>query len=432
MTTAHNMAELDSGAAATDAFASSPNSDHHNQRTHEDAPPPRARFMCSFGGKILPRPHDNQLRYVGGDTRIITVHRHATTFRSLLDKLSKFAGTNHISVKYQLLSEDLDALITVTTDEDVENMMDEYDRLAHNQKTARLRLFLFSTEADSRNSSISSISSILNGSAKREHWFFDALNGGSGPDSALERGRSEVSSIMSEVPDYLFGLDTSDDPTPREGKLKNRSISGRDTSSPGPVLSSPFCSMSSVSGAATFVPSVPDLRPVKTRPINPTPVPEWKEPTVEKVVETDDPTDVEQIGYSGKPMVHYIPDPHFPGPAVQNMPVYYLPGSVPPPNVPLQHVPVRAPYVHSYPTHPGQIPVGYHQQAPGMGQVYRQIQGVDPSGRLVTDGMNQQLYYEVRNPGVMPHYQGMVAPGGAEEMQGMGPEGKVGRVSWSS
>ncbi|BAT77476.1 hypothetical protein VIGAN_02005500, partial [Vigna angularis var. angularis] len=29
--------------------------------------------------------------------------------------------------------------------------------------------------------------------------------------SGLERGRSEASSMLSEVPDYLFGLDNSDD-----------------------------------------------------------------------------------------------------------------------------------------------------------------------------------------------------------------------------
>jgi hypothetical protein len=34
----------------------------------------------------------------------------------------------------------------------------------------------------------------------------DALNGGV---SGLERGRSEASSIVSEVPDYLFGLDNN-------------------------------------------------------------------------------------------------------------------------------------------------------------------------------------------------------------------------------
>ncbi|KAJ0917299.1 hypothetical protein HanRHA438_Chr05g0204451 [Helianthus annuus] len=60
------------------------------------------RFMCSFGGKILPRPHDNQLRYVGGDTRIVTVLRHSTTYASLLSKLSKLSGTTDICVKYQL------------------------------------------------------------------------------------------------------------------------------------------------------------------------------------------------------------------------------------------------------------------------------------------------------------------------------------------
>jgi hypothetical protein len=47
--------------------------------------------MCSFGGKILPRPHDNQLRYVGGDTRIVVVQR-AATYSSLLSKLSKLSG----------------------------------------------------------------------------------------------------------------------------------------------------------------------------------------------------------------------------------------------------------------------------------------------------------------------------------------------------
>lgn len=73
-------------ASEVDSVASSPRSeqslDHHT----------RVRFMCSFGGKILPRPHDNQLRYVGGDTRIVAVHR-STNFSTLLAKLSKLSGT---------------------------------------------------------------------------------------------------------------------------------------------------------------------------------------------------------------------------------------------------------------------------------------------------------------------------------------------------
>ena len=31
------------------------------------------KFMCSFGGKILPRPSDGLLKYVGGETRVIAV-----------------------------------------------------------------------------------------------------------------------------------------------------------------------------------------------------------------------------------------------------------------------------------------------------------------------------------------------------------------------
>ena len=78
--------ELDSGAA--DSVVSSPRPGYHV--SHD----PRVRFMCSFGGKILPRPHDNQLRYVGGDTRIVAVHR-STTFSTLITKLSKLSGASN-------------------------------------------------------------------------------------------------------------------------------------------------------------------------------------------------------------------------------------------------------------------------------------------------------------------------------------------------
>uniref|UniRef100_A0A0D6QWE2 PB1 domain-containing protein n=1 Tax=Araucaria cunninghamii TaxID=56994 RepID=A0A0D6QWE2_ARACU len=160
----------------------------------------RVRFMCSYGGRILPRPHDNQLRYVGGDTRIVAVNRNIS-YSVLISKLSKICGSN-VTLKYQLPNEDLDALISVTTDEDLENMMDEYDRLNAGNKSSRLRLFLFPAKLESA----TSLGSLLEGS-KREHWFVDALNG----VPVLTRGRSEVSSVASEVPDYLFGLDSIED-----------------------------------------------------------------------------------------------------------------------------------------------------------------------------------------------------------------------------
>ncbi|GKV06692.1 hypothetical protein SLEP1_g18550 [Rubroshorea leprosula] len=84
----------------------------------------------------VPRPHDNQLRYVGGDTRIVALSR-SITFMGFLSKLSKLSGISNVNVKYQLPNEDLDALISITTDEELENMMDEYDRLAQNQNRSR-------------------------------------------------------------------------------------------------------------------------------------------------------------------------------------------------------------------------------------------------------------------------------------------------------
>ncbi|XP_031254361.1 uncharacterized protein LOC116134782 [Pistacia vera] len=423
--------ELESGT--TDSVASSPRSDHHDLHIS------RVRFMCSFGGKILPRPHDNQLRYVGGDTRIVAVHR-STTFSALLTKLSKLAGGSNISVKYQLPNEDLDALISVTTDEDVENMMEEYDRIAHNQnqRSARLRLFLFTKGDDSR---ASSISSLLDGAANREHWFFDALNSGAG----LERGRSEASSIMSEVPDYLFGLDNSDETQPREPKMKSRlvlheNVSMSDPGSPAPVVSSPFCSTSS----APIVPSMPDLPPVKTKPDNPVATIESKRSgQVDGYVETVE-TQTQPIQpneYSGQPMWQYFSDSHYSGPAVQQIPVYYVPGPVQPGNASVQPVSVQAQYVHQYPVPGGQMPVGYHQPVPSSGQIYggaavRPVvtmdHAYDPAMRVVpAEGVNQQVYYGVRNAGLVQGYPGMIMPGG-EELTRTGSDVKAGRISQSS
>lgn len=39
------------------------------------SPKNRIKFLCSHGGKILPQPADGHLKYVGGETRVISVHR---------------------------------------------------------------------------------------------------------------------------------------------------------------------------------------------------------------------------------------------------------------------------------------------------------------------------------------------------------------------
>ncbi|EOY15547.1 hypothetical protein QUC31_000594 [Theobroma cacao] len=161
----------------------------------------KVKFMCSYGGKIQPRSHDNQLAYIGGDTKILAVDRNIK-FSAIMAKLSsQYGGDSDVCFKYQLPGEDLDALISVTNDEDLEHMMLEYDRLHRaSAKPARLRLFLFPLNP-------SLVASGFGGSEPKSErqWFVDALNSvqvqnmdGSSPPSAA---------LPAANPDFLFGLD---------------------------------------------------------------------------------------------------------------------------------------------------------------------------------------------------------------------------------
>ncbi|XP_065851164.1 RAF-like serine/threonine-protein kinase PRAF [Euphorbia lathyris] len=110
----------------------------------------KVKFLCSFGGKILPRPSDGMLRYVGGQTRIISVKRDVS-FNELMQKMTDSYGQPAVT-KYQLPNEDIDALVSVSCADDLDNMMDEYEKLVErsNDGSAKLRVFLFSaTELDS-------------------------------------------------------------------------------------------------------------------------------------------------------------------------------------------------------------------------------------------------------------------------------------------
>ncbi|CAL4898145.1 unnamed protein product [Urochloa decumbens] len=102
----------------------------------------KVKFMCSFGGKILPRPSDGKLRYVGGETRLISINRNFS-WREFVQKTLTIYSQPHI-IKYQLPDEDLDALISLSCDEDFQNMMEEYDNLEKANSSVRLRIFLVS------------------------------------------------------------------------------------------------------------------------------------------------------------------------------------------------------------------------------------------------------------------------------------------------
>ncbi|KAF7806039.1 PB1 domain protein [Senna tora] len=95
------------------------------------------KFLCSYGGKILPRGTDGMLRYVGGHTRVLAVHP-SISFSELMVKLGELCGSS-VTLKCPLPNGDLETLISVTSDEDLANIIEIYDEasssLAHPLKT---------------------------------------------------------------------------------------------------------------------------------------------------------------------------------------------------------------------------------------------------------------------------------------------------------
>ncbi|XP_052192986.1 uncharacterized protein LOC127801688 isoform X2 [Diospyros lotus] len=137
------------------------------------SPQNKVKLLCSHGGKILPRPAEGILKYVGGETRVVSVPRNIN-FSGLLD--------GHITVKYQLIPEELDVLVTVKSDEDLRHMFDEYDRF-EGAGTSKLRVFLFpanpTTVADNQVSSIDP--------QAVEQRYIDAINGITRPGAVAKK-----------------------------------------------------------------------------------------------------------------------------------------------------------------------------------------------------------------------------------------------------
>ncbi|RAL39620.1 hypothetical protein DM860_003153 [Cuscuta australis] len=176
----------------------------------------KVKFMCSYAGKIQPRPHDNQLTYVGGETKILSVER-AVKYSLFVSKLASLCDFDAVSFKYQLPGEDLDALISVTTDDDLEHMMHEYDRLYRaSPKPARLRLFIFPSNLPAMTPNRSFGSDDVKSDKDR---FVDALNSGpvqtnpAPPAAALQAGNA----------DFLFGSEKGV-PSPHQVKVKGPEI----------------------------------------------------------------------------------------------------------------------------------------------------------------------------------------------------------------
>lgn len=172
----------------------------------------KVKFLCSFGGKILPRPSDGMLRYVGGQTRIISVRRDVS-INELVQKMVDTYG-QPVAIKYQLPDEDLDALVSVSCPEDLDNMMDEYEKLVERSLdgSAKLRLFLFSaSELDP--SGIVQFGDLLDGGQR----YVDAVNGlTDGVGGGITRKESMASASSTQNSDFS-GTEAVDSFGPGQG-----------------------------------------------------------------------------------------------------------------------------------------------------------------------------------------------------------------------
>ncbi|PIA36158.1 hypothetical protein AQUCO_03400222v1 [Aquilegia coerulea] len=182
--------------------------------TPDSFKPGKIKFLCSFGGKILPRPSDAKLRYVGGETRIINIRKNLS-WEELVKKTSEICNQPH-TIKYQLPGEDLDALISVSSDEDLQNMLEEYQGLER-VDGQRLRLFLISSN---ESESPSSFEAMASEQCSSEYQYVVALNGVVDPSprktsgGPLGQNLDGTSNYYKDSPTSLLPLDVRDGVSP--------------------------------------------------------------------------------------------------------------------------------------------------------------------------------------------------------------------------
>ncbi|XVF09532.1 hypothetical protein REPUB_Repub07fG0102000 [Reevesia pubescens] len=240
-----------------ESVESSPRSFTDN--TYDDplpaVPGARLRLMCSFGGHIMPRPHDKSLCYVGGETRLVAVDRHCS-LSAFCTRLSRaLLNGRPFTLKYQLPSEDLDSLVSVSTDEDLENMIEEYDRLAASSASSvtssRIRLFLFFKKPDTA----ASMGPLLN-DAKSETWFVDVLNG----SGFIPRGNSDSATMETSLLN-LDGEFEGQEGAEEQNKQENTAVHEIQYSLPA----SPMVEKTSSFGSTSSSPSMSNLPPIRVR-----------------------------------------------------------------------------------------------------------------------------------------------------------------------
>lgn len=188
----------------------------------------KMKFLCSFGGRIVQRPGDGKVRYVGGDTRILSI-RKDVAWEELMRKTTAICNQPH-TIKYQLPGEDLDSLVSVCSDEDLHNMVEEYQELERIGSSQRLRIFLVSlNESESPNSGEYQYAVAVNG-------VMDRSPRKSSSGQSLASQSSQFGNISDYSPNFL-----RDSPTSAYALEKDCSPS---TSNLTGLVTRPFCQFS--------------------------------------------------------------------------------------------------------------------------------------------------------------------------------------------
>ncbi|OEL24163.1 hypothetical protein BAE44_0014818, partial [Dichanthelium oligosanthes] len=200
------------------------------------------KILCSFGGKILPRPSDGKLRYVGGETHIIRISRNVS-WQELKQKTTAIYNQPH-AIKYQLPGEDLDALISVSNDEDLRNMMEECGFLDNGDGSQKLRLFLVSSiEYDDMSFSLGSMDS------ESGIQYVAAINGMDGIAANSSSGQGLLVNTSINELDQFINLNNDSRPVNSSRDGSNLHAVNASTFVPPETLSRPMAS--AVSGDNT-------------------------------------------------------------------------------------------------------------------------------------------------------------------------------------
>ncbi|KAK6150225.1 hypothetical protein DH2020_017750 [Rehmannia glutinosa] len=185
------------------------------------------KLLCSFGGKIMPRPSDRKLRYVGGETRILRISKDIS-WEELKQKTLTIYIEPH-SIKYQLPGEDLDSLVSVSSDEDLQNMMEECNVL-DDGGSQKLRMFLISiNDLDDSQLGLESIE------GDSDIQYVVAVNG---MDFGSRRNSIGVESHLGNNLDELLGLSVERETGQVAVSLAGRGITHQEVVAPSPNQSS--------------------------------------------------------------------------------------------------------------------------------------------------------------------------------------------------